>query len=138
MDYRPEATESPSRIPRGTSLYGPLPDQLQEATSFASRLRDILAVRTRYRIATSIQIDVPSVFDPAVLVMVHELDTARMQVVVLNFADHSLTGRVASDDLPAGAAVTDMMSDAQITEVGADRGFPIELGPHSGRSLLIA
>jgi hypothetical protein len=36
-----------------------------------------LAVRTRYRIATSVQIDVPDVSDKAMLVMVHELDTAR-------------------------------------------------------------
>jgi trehalose synthase len=137
MNYRPEATESPSRIPRGISLYGSLPRQLEDATSFASRLRDILAIRTRYRIAGSTQIDVPSVDDRAVLVMVHQLDTARMQATVLNFADRPVTGRVTSDHLPPGAAVTDMMTDEPITEVDDGRRFPIELGPHQGRSLLI-
>ena len=53
MDYRPEATESPSKMPRGTSLYGSLPQQLQDPNSFASRLREVLAVRTRHGIATS-------------------------------------------------------------------------------------
>ena len=137
MNYRPQATESPSRIPRGISLYGPLPNQLEDATSFASRLRDILALRTRYRIATSVQIDVPSVSDPAMLVMVHELDTARIQATVLNFSDRSIAGRVRSDHLPAGAAVTDMMADEQIAEVDGDHGLSVELEPHQGRSLLI-
>jgi trehalose synthase len=137
MNYRPGAAESPSGIPRGTSLYGPLPDQLLDATSFAARLRDILALRTRYRIATSVQIDVPPVPDKALLVMVHELDTARMQVTVLNFADRPIAARVTSDQLSAGAGVTDMVTDEEIAEVHEDRGFPVELQPHQGRSLLI-
>jgi trehalose synthase len=137
MNYRPQATESASRIPRGRSLYGSLPDQLQDATSFAARLRDILAVRTRYRIATSVQVDVPAVSDKAVLVMVHELDTARLQVTVLNFADRLIAGRVRSHHLPARAAVSDMNADEEIAEVDEDHGFLVELAPHQGRSLLI-
>ena len=53
LDYRPEATESLSKMPRGISLYGSLPAQLADESSFACRLRDILAVRKRYGIATS-------------------------------------------------------------------------------------
>jgi trehalose synthase len=138
MNYRPEATASPSAIPKGTSLYGPLPQQLQDPTSFASGLHRILAVRAHYRIATSVQVDVPDVFDKALLVMVHELDTARIQATVLNFAHRSVTGRVRSDHLPAGATVTDMITDETIAVVDRDRGFPIMLEPHQGRSLLIA
>ena len=43
-------------MPRGCSLYGSLPDQLRDPSSFASRLRHILTVRTRYRIATGVQL----------------------------------------------------------------------------------
>ena len=57
MDYRPEATESPSRIPRGISLYGSLPQQLEDPNSFVSRLADILRVRSHHRIATGVQVD---------------------------------------------------------------------------------
>jgi hypothetical protein len=137
MDYRPQASESPSKIPRGTSLYGPLPQQLQDATSFASRLRDILSLRTRYRIATSVQIDVPAVSDKAFLAMVHQLDTARLQATVLNFSDRPVAGHVTSDHLPAGAAVTDMTTDAEIAEIDQDHTFPVLLESHQGRSLLI-
>ena len=45
MDYQPEAVESSSGMPRGRSLYGSLPEQLKNRTSFVSRLREILAVR---------------------------------------------------------------------------------------------
>jgi trehalose synthase len=137
MNYRPQVTASPSKVPRGRSLYGSLPDQLQDPASFAARLREILAVRAHYRIATSVQIDVPAVSDEAILVMVHELDTARMQVTVLNFADRSIAGRVRSHHLSAGGAVVDMMADAQIAEVDEGHGFPVGLEPHQGRSLLI-
>jgi len=138
MDYRPQGGESPSGIPRGTSLYGPLPQQLQDPTSFASRLRDILSLRTRYRIATGMQIDVPAASDKAMLVMVHQLDTARLQATVLNFADRPVAGRVTSDHLPAGAAVTDMITDAEIAVIDQDHTFPVLLEPHQGRSLLIS
>ena len=138
MNYRPQATESPSRMPRGTSLYGPLPDQLTDAASFASRLRDILEIRTRYRIATSLQLDVPAVTDKAMLVMVHKLDTARIQATVLNFSDHPVVGRVVSDHLPAGAAVTDMNNDEEIAQIDRDHTLAVRLEPHQGRSLLMA
>ena len=60
LNYRPEAVESLSKMPRGISLYGSLPAQLKDETSFACRLRDILAVRKRYGIATAVQLDVPA------------------------------------------------------------------------------
>jgi hypothetical protein len=136
MDYQPEATESPSKMPRGTSLYGSLPEQMQDPNSFASRLRDILAVRTRYCIATSLQVDVPDVPDEAMLVMVHLLDTRQLQVTVLNFANHSIAGRVQSEHLAPGAAVIDMCTDQAIAEVDPAHTFAVSLEPHQGMSLL--
>jgi trehalose synthase len=117
MDYRPEATESPSKMPRGSSLYGSLPEQLNDAHSFAARLRDILAVRTRYGIATSVQVDVPEVSNKAMLVMVHRLDATQLQVAVLNFSNQSIAGRIKSEHLAPGAAVIDMFADQVIAEV---------------------
>jgi trehalose synthase len=137
MDYRPDATESPSKIPRGTSLYGSLPQQLQDAGSFACRLADILKIRAHYRIAASVQLDVPPVDDKAVLVMVHRLDTGRIQATVLNFADRTVTGRVSSEHLPAGAAVTDMLTGKRITRTDENHACTLSLQPHQGMSLLL-
>jgi hypothetical protein len=136
MDYQPEATESPSKMPRGTILYGPLPHQLQDPGSFASRLRELLAIRTRHRIATSEQLEVPEVPDKAMLVMVHLLDTRQPQLTVLNFASRPIAGRVTSEHLPPGAAVLDTSTDQVIAEVDHDHGVTISLQPHQGRSLL--
>jgi trehalose synthase len=136
MDYQPEATESPSRMPRGTSLYGSLPDQLKDPNSFASQLRDILGARTRYGIATAIQLDVPEVSNPSMLVMVHRLDTGQLQATVLNFADQRRAGRVWSKHLAPGSAVIDMRTDQVIAEVDPEHTFAVSLGPHQGMSLL--
>ena len=70
-----------------------------------SRLRDILAVRRRYGIATSTQIDIPAVSNKALLVMVHRLDSGLIQVTALNFSNHPISDRVVSEHLPPGAAV---------------------------------
>jgi hypothetical protein len=80
---------------------------------------------------------VPPVPDKAILVMIHKLDTGRIQATVLNFSDRSIAGFVTSDQLPVGAVVTDMITDEEIHEVHEDHGFPVELDPHQGRSLLI-
>jgi trehalose synthase len=136
MDYRPEATESPSKMPRGSSLYGSLPEQLNDAHSFASRLRDILAVRTRYGIATSVQVDVPEVSNKAMLVMVHRLDATQLQVAVLNFSNQSIAGRIKSEHLAPGAAVIDMFADQVIAEVDHEHTLAVSLEPHQGMSLL--
>ena len=138
MNYQPGATESPSRMPRGTSLYGSLPEQLKDPTSFASRLRDILAVRTRYGIASAVQADVPEVSDKAMLVMAHQLDTRQLQVTVLNFSSRSIAGRVTSDHLTPGAAVIDMCTDQVIAGVDHEHTFAVFLEPHQGMALLTA
>jgi trehalose synthase len=136
MDYQPEAAESPSKMPRGASLYGSLPEQLQDPNSFAARLREILAVRTRYRISTSVQMDVPDVPDKAMLVMVHLLDTSQLQVTVLNFSNRSIAGRVKSEHLAPGAAMIDMCTDQMIDRVDPEQTFAVSLEPHEGMALL--
>ena len=136
MNYQPEATESPSKMPRGSSLYGSLPEQLQDPNSFAARLREMLAVRTRYRIATSVQVDVPEVSDKAMLVMVHRLDTRQLQVTVLNFSSQPIAGSVTSHHLAPGSAVIDMFTDQVIAEVDHEHTFAVSLEPHQGLSLV--
>ena len=138
MDYQPQASESSSKMPRGRSLYGSLPEQLKNNSSFVSRLRDILAVRRRFGIATSTQIDIPAVSNRALLVMVHRLDSGLVQVTALNFSNHPISERVVSEHLPPGADVIDMLSERRLGTVDQWRTFPISLSPHQGMSLLIA
>ena len=132
MDYQPQASESSSKMPRGRSLYGSLPEQLRQKNSFVSRLRDILAVRRRYRIATSTQIDIPAVSDKALLTMVHRLDSGLVQVTALNFSNHPISDQVISEHLPPGAAVIDMFSERRLGMVDRWGTFHSGLGPASG------
>jgi trehalose synthase len=136
LNYRPEATESLSKMPRGISLYGSLPAQLKDETSFACRLRDILAVRKRYGIATAVQLDVPQVSNKAMLVMVHQLSDAE-QVTVLNFSASPISGSVISESLMPGSILVDMFTDEEVGEVDDLHSFAISLEPHQGRSLLV-
>jgi trehalose synthase len=136
MDYRPHAHESLSKMPLGVSLYGSLPAQLQDRSSFVRRLAEILAVRKRYGIATSIQLDVPQVSNKAMLVMVHQLTDAE-QVTVLNFSAHDISGSVVSEALVPGSVLVDMFTDEEVGEVDDLHSFTISLAPHEGKSLLV-
>jgi trehalose synthase len=136
MDYRPHAHESLSKMPRGVSLYGSLPAQLADSSSFASRLAEILAVRKRYGIATGAQLDVPQPSNKAMLVMVHQLSDAE-QVTVLNFSAHAISGSVHSEHLVPGSPLVDMFTDQEIGEVDDLHTFSISLEPHEGKSLLV-
>jgi len=137
MDYRPEATESTSKMPRATALYGPLSNQMTDPTSFARRLSDILAVRSRYGIATATQLDVPAVSNPAILVMVHALDEAQ-QVTALNFSSAPVTSTATSNQLKPGSTVSDMLTDEELPDVDRSRCLRLVLQPHQGRSFLVS
>ena len=137
MDYERAAGESASKLPRAVSLYGSLPEQLNDVNSFVSRLRDILALRARYGIATSTQVDVPTVSDKAMLVMVHRLVSGIMQVTVLNFSGRPVRGTVTSQHLPPGGKVIDMFTDHVLTEVDKTCSFGVRLRPFQGMALLI-
>ena len=93
------------------SLYGSLPEQLADETSFARQLQAILAVRKRYGIAVSRQVDVPDVSHRGMLVLVHQLaEPEQLQLTVLNFANEQIAGTVRSEHLLPGSAVTDMFN----------------------------
>jgi trehalose synthase len=143
MDYDESATRSPLGMPRGISLYGSLPHQLADPDSFASRLKTILDLRSRYAIATSHQVDVPQVSHKGLLVAVHDLSETReatgerLQATVLNFSLDDVSGSVRSEHLQPGSMVTDMLSGEVLGTVDDLNTFGITLGPHEGTSLLI-
>ena len=137
MDYQPEASESAAGMPRGRALYGSLPEQLKDRTSFVCRLRDILAVRRRWGIATGTQVDIPAVSDRGLLVMVHRLDRGGLQVTALNFSNKPVSDRISSAHLLPGSRVVDMFTERALGVVDQDRTFPIGLGSHHGLSLLV-
>jgi trehalose synthase len=136
MDYQPEARQSSSKMPKGTALYGALPAQLQDDSSFISRLRRILEVRATHGIATATQLDVPAVSNKAMLVMVHRLEHGD-QITVLNFSASPVAGTVMSRHLRPGSTLVDMMTGEPAGHIDDLHSCYGTLGPHEGRSFLV-
>ena len=138
MGINPHAHQSTAGMPRGRSLYGTLPEQLADDTSFVRQLQAILKVRSHYGVATSRQLDIPEVSHRGMLVLVHELDgEGRLQLTVLNFAHESIAGTVRSEHLPPGARVSDMFTGHELAAVDDLHSFAVELTPLHGMSLLV-
>ncbi len=143
LGLAPEAERSASGMPRARSLYGPLPEQLKDADSFASRLGELLRIRSRSGIASARQVDVPDVAHPGLLVLVHELETLddyglpQVQLTVLNMSSEDVDGTVRSDALPKGAAVVDAADDQEIGTVDNLRSFPLSIGAYGAKFFVL-
>ncbi len=135
----PSAEGSGAGMPRARALYGSLPEQLADDSSFARQLKDILHLRGYFQIATTRQIDVPDVSHPAMLVMVSEYEgiEGQMQVTVLNFAAEPISGTVISEHLEPGAQLMDMGDGSRVGSVDQLHGFHVELEAHAGLALLV-
>lgn len=136
MGWQPEQSRSPAGMPRAVSLYGSLPEQLEDPNSFVSQLADILKVRKRHGIATGSLLDVPGVSHPALLTMVNRLAVGAVQVTVLNFSEERIAARVQSEYIPPGTVV-DLVSRRRIAEVDAMGGFNVNIGGFGGMLLLV-
>ena len=138
MGNNSRAQRSASGIPRGTSLYGSLPEQLDDDASFARQLQAILAVRERYGIAVSRQVDIPDVSHRGMFVMVHQLaDPGELALTVLNFANEPIAGTVRSAHLVPGSAVLNMFDDEPVATVDDLSSFHVEMHAHQGMALLV-
>jgi trehalose synthase len=137
MGSNPKAERSEGGLPRARSLYGTLPEQLADRSSFARRLRRIIRIRRRYRIPMATQIDVPGVSHRSLLVMVHRLENADLQVTVLNFGPERVVGTVRSEHLPPTAKVLDLFRGQQIAVVDDLCSFSLELDGYQGVPLLL-
>jgi maltose alpha-D-glucosyltransferase/alpha-amylase len=137
MGTSPDAEYSSSGMPRARSLYGPLPDQLQNPGSYARRLQQILAVREEHGIATGSLLDVPGVSHRGLLVMVIQLGSGALEVTVLNFSDQDIAGSIQSSHLVPGSAVHDLFSGAAVGQVDDLHSFFLELPAFQGTALLL-
>jgi maltose alpha-D-glucosyltransferase/alpha-amylase len=85
MGASPRATTSAFGLPRAKALYGPLPEQLRDPESFASRLKALLAARREYRVAEGELLAVPEPKAAGLCALVLRLPDHPLAVAVLNF-----------------------------------------------------
>ncbi|MDN3494936.1 maltose alpha-D-glucosyltransferase [Planococcus sp. APC 4015] len=143
LDVDPAATRSAAGMPRGRALYGALPAQLEDPSSFASRLSGILDLRRESGIATASQVDIPEVAHAGMLVLVHRLDDgdaasdARMQVTVLNFSGEATEGTVRSEQLVPQSTVVDAATGETLGRVDDLRSFSVALPAYGALFLML-
>ncbi|MCU1572936.1 MAG: trehalose synthase [Micrococcaceae bacterium] len=137
MGSNPSATTSASGMPKAVNLYGTLPDQLQDPTSFATRLSRVLAVRQASGLAKGVLLDVPDVSHPALLVMVHQLPSGQLEITVLNFSGQALSGTVRSTHLEYGATITDAFTGDEVGAVDDLHSFQVNIDGYDGTALLV-
>ncbi|MBD1554870.1 maltose alpha-D-glucosyltransferase [Pseudomonas typographi] len=137
VDSDPSGAASHGGMPRARSLYGSLPEQLERPDSFASQLKQILAVRRAYDIAASKQILVPDVEHPGLLVMVHELPAGRgTQITALNFSAAALDETLHLPGIAPGPVV-DIINERVEGDLSEAGEFTIHLDPYEGLALRV-
>jgi hypothetical protein len=136
LGHAVESTSSAAGMPRARCLYGSLPEQLEDPTSFASRLSEVLTVRSVHGLATGSLVAVPEVSAKSLLVMINRLESGRTQVTVCNFGGEDLSARVQADQIPAGVVV-DLATGDELDSVDDLGGFTIPMGPYEARAVVI-
>jgi trehalose synthase len=137
LGRNPTASKSAAGLPRAVALWGPLPDQLRSESSFASRLKKLLSVRSTYRLYEAEQIDVPSVKAKGLLVLIHRLPERRgIEITALNFGRAAVNEAVTIEAASASGEVTDLLTDKALGRLRGKQ-LALELGPHEGKILLV-
>jgi trehalose synthase len=133
------AKQSVAGLPKAIALYGPLPEQLKQADSFASQLARMLQVRKELKLFAARQLAVPEVKAKGLLAMVHELpDGGGIEVTALNFGHEAIDEVITVPQLKAGANAVDVLNaKATAVAVSADGGLRLQLKPYEGKALVI-
>ena len=137
MGSNPDAAASAAGMPRASSLYGTLPEQLADEDSFARQLSRILAVRKRCGIAAGQLLDVPDVSDPGLLVMVNRTAHGLTQITVLNFSTESIDADIYSSELEPDSTVVDAFDGQTVGVINVVHSVSVTLAGHEGRAFLL-
>jgi trehalose synthase len=145
MGGNPQAQQSAGGLKRAVSLYGSLPEQLQDSDSFVSQLQRLLAARKKYRIAEGELLAVPEVEHPAVCVLVLKIPGRHGgALTALNFGlrdvresvNLSRIDELSPEKLRRGELV-DIVSGERAGELRESGRVTIELPALTGRTVLL-
>jgi maltose alpha-D-glucosyltransferase/alpha-amylase len=144
MGVDPGAKRSALGLERAKALYGPLPAQLEDPKSFASRLRRLLAARKQYRIAEAEVLAVPEGKAPAVCLLVLRLPGGPLAVTALNFGRDVVEERLDLTEVRGIAAkgmggeeVVDILTAETLGRVSDTGRLKVKLAPLTGTTLVI-
>ena len=137
LGANPTATRSAAGVARATSLYGPLPRQLEHADSFASQLARMLRLRSQLRLYAGEVVDVPAVRAKGLFVMVNRLpDSSDLEVTLINFGDSAIDETVAIKGAVPAMRVSNLLESATpVSAVDAAGGLRVSLKGYEWRAL---
>jgi trehalose synthase len=139
LGAREQAPRPPADLPKAVALYGPVPDQLRDQGSFASRLSRLLRVRGDLKLYAARQLEVPSVKAKGLLVMTHELpEGGGIEVTAINFAGDPVDEVVTVPQAAGRAKAVDALDPSGgSVDVAAGGGVPIRLAGWEGKALVV-
>jgi trehalose synthase len=134
-----KATTSSAGLPVANAIYGPLPQQLKKADSFASQLAHMLKARAELRLYAAKLVDLPKVQSKGMLVLVHELpENAGLEITAINFASTPAEDTVTITGVASNAKALDVLdAKAAPLDIGANGALRLELQPYQYRALQI-
>jgi trehalose synthase len=145
LGANPGAEKSAFGLPRAKALYGPLPQQLKDPDSFASRLKRLLAARRAHRIAEGELLAAPEPKSTAVCLLVLKLPgEGGLAVTALNYGRAPVEETVDLAKVPGlpagklgGARAVDVVAGKGDGEVSAAGRLRLRLEALSGKTLLV-
>lgn len=138
------ASESEGGMKTAPTLYGPVPEQLKDPNSFASRLAEILRIRHDNYVHYATLVEIPEVAHRGMLVLVHRLDggwiseeDSDIQLTILNFTDQVIEGTVHAESLAPQQVLHDAATGKVYGTVDELKSFAVTLEPYGGLFLTI-
>jgi trehalose synthase len=134
----PQARRSAADLPKATALYGPIPEQLKDAGSFASRLARMLKARADLKLYAARQLEVPDVQAKGLLVMTHELPDGATLITAVNFGADPVDEVVSVPQAAGRSQAVDALDpSAAAVEVTAAGAVHLRLAGWEGKALVV-
>lgn len=133
-------------LPEAQSLYGPLPQQLQNPNSFMSRLKNMLAAREEFGIKDATMNAVPPVGNDSVAVLVMTLpDSQDLAITALNYGRMATNFSVDLTQVPpgipsgelSGLQAVDAISGDEAGTVSSTGQLRIDMEGLQGRTIVV-
>jgi trehalose synthase len=132
-------------LPKARSLYGSLPDQLQNPDSFTFLLKSLLSLRDSLGVAQSELVAVPSVTSEGVVILVNKLPkqagkSPAWQISALNFSQTPVKQKLEYYDLNGEAKVLWSNIRGGISEGLAyhDESLILDLSPWEAKLVVVS
>ncbi len=136
MGKAPAAKGSSVGIPVAASLYGSLPGQMKDPSSFARQIQKMLALREKTRIAEAALLSVPVVKNKSLLVLVHRLpEGGGIELTAINFGPGLVEETLTIPSIKGGelSELLEGKIDGKATENGT---YNLKLAGYEGKVLL--